>query len=43
MPGDAIDTRIGVKEIGDCNSLTGTFDGIPYDLFVLKDSSGYTT
>jgi hypothetical protein len=29
------------KEVGDCDSLPGTLDSIPYNLFVLKDL-GYT-
>jgi hypothetical protein len=28
-------------EVGDCNSLPGILEGVPYDLFVMKDS-GYT-
>jgi hypothetical protein len=41
VPGDAIDEQMAAKEVGDCDSLPGTLDGIPYDLFALKDS-GYT-
>jgi hypothetical protein len=36
-----MDERMEVKAVGDCDSLPGTLEGIPYDLFVLKDT-GYT-
>jgi hypothetical protein len=39
--GDAIDEHMVAKEVGGCDSLPGTLDGISYDLFVLKDL-GYT-
>jgi hypothetical protein len=41
VPGDAMDEKMAAQEVGDCNSLPGTLDGVPYDLFVMKDS-GYT-
>ena len=41
VPGDAMDARMVAKEVGECDSLPGTLDGVPYELFVLKDS-GYT-
>jgi hypothetical protein len=41
VPGDAIDEKMEPTEVGDCNSLPGILEGVPYDLFVMKDS-GYT-
>jgi hypothetical protein len=41
LAGDAMDKQMVTQEVGDCNSLPGTLDGVPYDLFVMKDS-GYT-
>lgn len=41
VPGDAIDEKMESAEVGDCNSLAGVLEGVPYDLFVMKDS-GYT-
>jgi hypothetical protein len=41
VPGAAMDERMEAKAVGDCDSLPGTLEGIPYDLFVLKDA-GYT-
>jgi hypothetical protein len=32
---------MATQEVSDCNSLPGTLDGVPYNLFVMKDS-GYT-
>ena len=26
------------KQVGECDSLRGTIDGVPYDLFTLKES-----
>jgi hypothetical protein len=37
VPGDTIDKQMVAKEVGDCDSFPGTLDGIPYDLFALKD------
>jgi hypothetical protein len=41
VPGDAIDKKMEPMEVGDCNSLPGILEGVPYDLFVMKDA-GYT-
>jgi hypothetical protein len=41
VPGDAIDSLMESAEVGDCNSLAGVLEGVPYDLFAMKDS-GYT-
>jgi hypothetical protein len=38
IPGDAMDKRMEGKEIGAYNLLPGTLEGVPYDLFVLKDA-----
>lgn len=36
-PGDMIDEYMKSYEIGNCTSLRGTIDGIPYDIFCLKE------
>jgi len=41
VPGAAMDEKMALKAVGECDSLAGTLDGVPYDLFVLKDA-GYT-
>jgi hypothetical protein len=41
VPGAAMDERMEAKAVGNCDSLPGTLEGIPYNLFVLKDA-GYT-
>jgi hypothetical protein len=41
VPGAVMDKRMEAKAVGDCDSLPGTLEGVPYDLFVLKDA-GYT-
>jgi hypothetical protein len=37
-----MDKKMEAKEVGNYDSLPGTFEGIPYNLFIMKDSSGYT-
>jgi len=32
-----MDAHMADKEVGDCDSLVGTLNGVPYDLFVMKD------
>jgi hypothetical protein len=37
VPGDAMDERMSTKEIGHVDTLKGVIDGVPYDLFCMKD------
>jgi hypothetical protein len=37
VPGDDMDRHMEGKPIGSTDSLHGTLDGIPYDLFIMKD------
>ena len=37
VPGPAIEAHFGSMKIGETDSIKGQLDGIPYDLFVMKD------
>eukprot|EP00559_Dactyliosolen_fragilissimus_P002711 CAMPEP_0184872744 /NCGR_PEP_ID=MMETSP0580-20130426/41459_1 /TAXON_ID=1118495 /ORGANISM="Dactyliosolen fragilissimus" /LENGTH=665 /DNA_ID=CAMNT_0027375583 /DNA_START=1012 /DNA_END=3007 /DNA_ORIENTATION=+ len=35
--GDAIATHMASKQVGECDSLRGTLDAVPYDVFCMKE------
>ena len=37
VPGPAMAAHMETKKVGECDSLRGTLDGVPYDLFALKE------
>ena len=37
VPGQAMADHMASKDVGSCDSLRGTLDGVPYDLFVMKE------
>ena len=37
VPGEAMNEHMASKQVGECDSLKGTLDGVPYDLFTLKE------
>ena len=37
VPGEAMNEHMASKEVGECDSLRGTLDGVPFDLFTLKE------
>lgn len=37
VPGEAIDEKLRQKEVGECDSLRGEIDGVPYDIFGMKE------
>ena len=37
VPGEAMAEHTATQEVGDCDSFRGTLDGVPYDLFTLKE------
>ena len=37
VPGDEIDAHFADKEVGDTDSLHGTLEGVPYDIFCMKE------
>ena len=37
VPGEAMNKHMASKELGEYDSLRGALDGVPYDLFTLKD------
>ncbi|KAG7361811.1 transposase IS4 [Nitzschia inconspicua] len=38
VPGDMMDQHMSAKQVGDVDSLKGHLDGVPYDLFCMKDT-----
>ena len=37
IPGDAMAEHTATQQVGDCDSFRGTLDGVPYDIFTLKE------
>jgi len=39
VPGDAMDEHFAMDgvQVGDCDAITGTIDGIPYNLWGMKE------
>ena len=37
VPGDAMDNRMDDRALGETDSIKGALDGVPYNLFMMKD------